>query len=304
MVKRLAVVLALTCAFTMMFAGVALATWADGTGYASWSTTTTPANATTPTPHAGYTTATVKCAVCHAVHGRSGATAGEALLRGTVGGACEYCHIAANVSNVKVYGGNALNYTGDFNNNHMDGTSSKCVNCHAVHSANSISTTGAGDINTKILLGNIGGQYATVIGANATWNFATGSVRDGVVTAFCAQCHQYWAGGYDDDATANMHIMGAAAANYANTKATTTVKVAWAPSTYCRSCHDAGVTDGASAANNFPHYTAGARFLLSAADFTAFSAGTTAAAGDPSQDGACLKCHRNNSTNTGVGFGY
>lgn len=297
--KRLAIVLALTCAFTMMFAGVALAAAGAGSSGAS---DPYAANAS-GTPHMGYTTTTVKCAVCHAVH--RAPAAGEVLLRGTVANACEYCHITNAVSSVHVYDNNTANYTVDLENNHYSGAGSRCVDCHTVHAAGAVSTTGAGDIDTKILKATIGGQSGTVIAANATYSFSTGTDRAGVVTAFCSQCHTYWSNEYDDDATAQMHIMGAANASYANSQATTTVKVAWAPSTYCRSCHDAGLTDGASVANNFPHYTTGDRFLLSAA----YAGGATAGAADPSEDGACLKCHRNDSdadstADQGVGLGF
>lgn len=295
--KRMAIVLALVCAFTLVFAGTALAVAGDGDGYSSW--VTTGDNGTVPTPHAGYATTTVKCAVCHAVH--RAPAAGEVLLRGTVANACEYCHIAANVSSVKVYDSTLANYTTDTENNHYAGAGSTCVDCHAVHGATAISTTGAGDINTKILKSNIGGQSGDVIAANATYSFTAGTDRMGVVTAFCSQCHGYWSNEYDDDATAYNHIMGAANANYANGQATYAGKVAWAPSTYCRSCHDAGETDGVSAADNFPHYTDGDRFLLSAANYGAI--GSAVGAADPSEDGACLKCHKNDA-NTGVGQTY
>ena len=75
-------------------------------------------------------------------------------------------------------------------------------------------------------------------------------------------------------------------------------QVAWKDSTYCRSCHDAGST------NEFPHYTPGAaRFLLSAPDFTSYSSAPASIGANPSMDGACLKCHKNNAT-TGVGQTY
>ncbi|MBN2404163.1 MAG: hypothetical protein JXE06_01130 [Coriobacteriia bacterium] len=298
--KKLAIVLVLACAFTMMFAGTALAVaGVDGDQYSAWGTT--GANATVQTPHAGYGTTTVKCAVCHAVHRAT--AGGEVLLRGTVANACEYCHITNSVSSVKVYDSVAANYTTDYENNHYAGSGSTCVDCHTVHGAGAISTTAAGDINTKILKSAIGGQSGTVTAAETTYDFTTGTDRNGVVTAFCSQCHTYWANDYDDDATANMHIMGDATANYANSKATIAANstVAWAPSTYCRSCHDAGETDGASAADNFPHYTSGNRFLLSAVNFA--SVGSATGAADPSEDGACLKCHRADAS-TGVGLDF
>ncbi|MDO9556439.1 MAG: hypothetical protein Q7J82_02495 [Coriobacteriia bacterium] len=306
--KRLTIVLALACAFTMMFAGVALGAAADGDGYSDPSY-----GATAATPHMGYTTTTVKCAVCHAVH--RAPVAGQVLLRSTVANACTYCHISDNVSTVKVYGQNEANYTGDFDNNHQSSGSvtagnSSCVSCHAVHGAGSVTTTqtGSGDVATKILKANI----STAQNVSGAWSFTVGTDKEGVVTAFCTQCHPYWTNQYDKTASdSSMHIMTATTGDgYSsrNTSATinSSLAVAWTPSTYCRSCHDAGGTDqtgdGTLNENNFPHYTASAsRFLKSAASVdTSLSA---IGAANPSQDGACLKCHRQNST-TGVGLTY
>lgn len=299
--KRLAIVLALACAFTMMFAGVAFA----AAGALSSGIAGVDPYAASPggTPHTGYLTTTVKCAVCHAVHRAN--TTGQLLLRSTVAGACEYCHITGNVATKLVYNSDAATYyTPDLETNHSGNTGSTCVNCHAVHGAGAISTTGAGDINEKILKSTLGVQS----GLPATWSFTAGSVRDGVVSAFCTQCHPYWTDQYDMGA-GTMHVMGAASADYKSKNASSTVAasttVAWAASTFCRSCHDAGFTDqagGGNKDNNFPHYTKGAaRFLLSALNYSVISTATGAA--DPSQDGACLKCHAQNNT-TGVGFSY
>ncbi|MGB4440617.1 MAG: hypothetical protein WBJ62_00115 [Coriobacteriia bacterium] len=305
--KRIAFVLGLTCLSVLLFASTAFALAGAGSNYTGADNTMDPyALNTAGTPHMGYATTTVKCAVCHAVH--RGPVAGEVLLRGTVANACEFCHIQANVSTIKVYDSTATNYTTDtvFNHSSEGAAGVECVDCHAVHGAGAIATTAAGDVNEKILKGNAG----TVPGGNgsvpATWNFATGSVRDGVMTKYCTQCHNYWTDAYDDAAGDTNHIMTVAGDDllYGNARTALgvagTTAVAYAPSTYCRSCHDAGLTDHVTgaAANNFPHYTTGARFLLSAAS----SADPFGAAGDPSVDGACLKCHRNGTTGTGIGY--
>ncbi len=307
--KRIAFVLGLTCLSVLLFASTAFALAGGNSNYTTLADSSTTnvmdpyASNVSGTPHMGYATTTVKCAVCHAVH--RGPVAGEVLLRGTVTNACEFCHIDANVSTVKVYNSDSGNYTADTVFNHSSaGSASECVDCHAVHGAGAISTTaeGSGDIAEKILKANAGGLSGGNTSVPSTWSFTTGSVRDGIVTKYCTQCHNYWTDDYDNADNDTHHIM-AAAGLYGNTEASSAVQgvaVAYAPSTYCRSCHDAGLTDHAAgaAANNFPHYTTGARFLLSAAS----SAGTFGAALDPSEDGACLKCHRNGSTGTGIGY--
>lgn len=290
--KKIAFVLVLTCLAVVLTAGVAFGLAGPGS---SGPSDPYAANAA-GTPHTGYATTTVKCAVCHAVH--RGPIAGEVLLRGTVANACEFCHIQANVSSIKVYNSIIASYTADTEYNHSSvGGNSDCVDCHAVHGAAAISTT-IGGINTKILKANTG----TVPGGNtlvpATWSFAAGTVRAGVVSKYCTQCHNYWTDQYDDDATDQNHIMKAAG-TYNNTKTALGVAnstaVAYAPSTFCTSCHDSGAD---TAANNFPHSTNGKRFLMSAVSSIAASS----PAGDPSQDGACLKCHHNGTTGVGSGF--
>lgn len=286
--KKIAFVLVLTCLAVVLSAGVAFGDYTDGDGYA--------VNAA-GTPHTGYATTTVKCAVCHAVH--RGPVGGEVLLRGTVANACEFCHIQANVSSVKVYDSVVANYTTDTENNHSSvGGISECVDCHAVHGAGAISTTLAGDINTKILKTNAGSGGGGNAGVPVAWSFATGTVRAGVVSKYCTQCHNYWTDQYDDTAADQNHVMKAAGL-YANTKTALgtagTTAVAYAPSTYCTSCHDSGA---GTVDDNFPHLTSGDRFLMSAENFGAASA----PAGDPSEDGACLKCHHNGTTGVGTGF--
>lgn len=312
-IKKLVIVLALSCAFTMMFAGVAFAAAGTGSNYTGASNALDPyaENVVGTTPHMGYTTTTVKCAVCHAVH--RAPAAGQLLMRGTVAGACEYCHISANVAVSKVYGANVANYNSDTDKNHYSGSGSRCVDCHAVHGAGTVTSTAGGTnpVSAKIL--KVNGSVQT--GLPAAWSFTTGTDRSGVVSAFCTQCHAYWTDQYDTATTGSLgyHIMGAATSTYGGAPTSlTNATVAWAPSTYCRSCHDAGNTDvyGAdTAAGNFPHYTPSAsRFMFSAANYTSYdasvTAGTAAGAADPSEDGACLKCHRSNSIDTGIGLNF
>jgi hypothetical protein len=271
------------------------------------------------TPHKGFTTTTIKCAVCHAVH--KGDAGGEALLPGTMITACEYCHISNFIGNIKIYAGNPTNYSSvaDLNTAHSGNYNASCTACHSVHGGNTITTPGIASVTAKILRNNAGsGLQGTDVALthqqvlpNATpvtsWtDFANTSNRDGVISAFCTQCHPYFQGAYNGEiqlADTNVyqsHVMKANTNAYGNTSAAAAVagdKVADADSTYCRSCHMAGEANvsGTLPVNtyqsnsNFPHYTPNRpRFLVSAAysgaapeDFTVSRI-----------DGVCLNCHR------------
>ena len=99
--------------------------------------------------------------------------------------------------------------------------------------------------------------------------------------------------------------MTSSVATYANPAASPQArsgKVAFAPSSTCRSCHDAGGTDQGAGihADSFPHSTPGYfRFMHSAGSIADSSHENTAGM----QDGLCLKCHRSSET-TGVGLTY
>jgi hypothetical protein len=319
---RLFVVVALAIAILLTLTTSAFA--ASGSyDYETWRDTGD--NAITHTPHKGYLTTTVKCAVCHSVHNAavSGTTydaavvpayaGGETqmLLRTEVADACTYCHITNNIGTI-VYGGNETLYTSDSVYGHQ-APDAPCVGCHSTHGANTFS----GAINQYILK-DIDPQTSATL-ANGTaipWGPTVDDTNfNGMISYFCTNCHKYYSDasettvtftGYNGDTYAigvqvrKHHPMKAFEATLtANGKSPEVGQVAWKNSTYCRDCHDAGTT------NAFPHYTANAaRFLLSATDFTTMSGGGAANIGaNPSQDGACLKCHAQNATN-GVGQTY
>lgn len=97
-------------------------------------------------------------------------------------------------------------------------------------------------------------------------------------------------------------------------------QVAWAASTSCRACHDAGQVNQTGASyNSFPHYVAGTQYLLlGAANHSgkndSVASGTNANGGaapvttngvvSPYADAACLKCHRNDNSTSGVGITF
>jgi predicted CXXCH cytochrome family protein len=297
--------------------------YADTTShYETWATTT-GSNSTTPTPHKGYATGTVKCAVCHAVH--KGNSAGQVLLDQTVANACTYCHIDNAIGNIRIYGGVATNYTSANVYGH-GGSGATCSDCHAVHGANTITNSNFSNISTRILRNSTGGGLQTNPALPAGYAFATGTDRDGVITAFCSQCHPYYQPsvngtiglaasgiGQGTDNVYQSHIMNTAGDTYVNAAAvgyTGHGRVAQNDSTHCRDCHDAGVTlesgsyvpaNNYQSTWNFPHYTAqNARFLNSAA----YSGAPTATLTNASADGACLKCHIWGGGATGVGLTY
>ena len=259
MPKKISIVLGL--ALVLVMASVSMAYAAANSGYATWDTAAGDNGSFSATPHKNYTTATVKCAVCHAVHKAN--AGGELLLRGTAGASCEFCHISDNIGLIRLYGGAVANYTNPSDAAHTDNASgaavgSRCTDCHAIHGANTLTAAAVDKFilkSTAAATGAPGGQSApqAAAAAHAT---ATGLKADWV-DAFCSECHPYYqtayngqitvaayhAGGPAQNGTFQSHIMGPANVNYANPQATYTGQVAWVGSDNCRSCHDAGLTD-------------------------------------------------------------
>ena len=191
------------------------------------------------TPHSGYSQTTAKCGVCHSVHraptngtsafattdrGGTATTASryasqawtaadvdtQLLLKSTAQGACAYCHITSGPT--KMYGGDAtlaiVTGPAEYSWNEFYGHASNCVQCHAVHGAN----TFGGGAASKILkasgakkLGNIplvvqpevyndsplyANQADMLAGVVKPAALADGvTPRDAAVTAHCTMCH-------------------------------------------------------------------------------------------------------------------
>ncbi|TLM77118.1 MAG: hypothetical protein FDZ70_05870 [Actinobacteria bacterium] len=255
-------------------------------------------------PHGGYSTASNKCAVCHAIHGAENAANnmnGEALLRSTRAGACDYCHVGGPFTSIyQVYQSNPAKYAADSGFEHSVGAAYTqiqdsndttttngawdpandytitgglaCVSCHTVHGKNAI----GGATPTNILKLNPNPSNST-------------SVPSGVTAAnydpwFCQDCHTsnyitahdstISAGGYDTSS----HIMtSSVSASLVSLTATDSSR-----SDNCRDCHE-GASNPASinAGNNYPHYTAGKYFLTDAFNQT----------GTVKYDAICLRCH-------------
>ncbi len=355
--KRTLFIVALAAGLVFAFSGVAMAKVSNG--YVTWADASTNLDGTAATPHIGYTVATEKCAVCHSVH--NAPVAGTAwtgtdpwtaraedtqmLLRSNVANACIYCHISTDIGGTQLYAGQEVYWTAPgsvvptdtvgalIENAAHNRNSANCVNCHAVHGANTFGAAAA----TKILkfqpasnrmiqdevLGATG-LYATAADAKVD----TGALgKDYQVTAFCTQCHANFSRAsetilnadgsqapytdalyVDGDPTVNTqyksHPMKSAETTFTAAGATYTGQVAWAGSETCRSCHDAGNTDEGVGvtSNNFPHYTAGAYSFVN----VAANAGTTAVPSglNHGSDGMCLKCHVNTDGSAGIGTSF
>jgi hypothetical protein len=303
--RRIAWVLAVS--MVLVFAVAAVASANTTSTYSTWNSTG-PNLGTQNTPHTDYRLSTEKCAVCHAVH--KAPTAGEILLPTVVGSACVYCHITTNVGATLIYSGQAVNYNNDYENNHSSAGGAACVTCHAVHGADTVTST---LVAAKILRAHPN-AFDTQASLPATLGI-TSPIKDNIITAWCTACHPYFVGSYEATHANSMgnvgtydgHIMATDTAGYHNPNATvpTSTVVAYAPSFQCRDCHDAGSTDqtmsagmGSGWTNNFPHYTTGMRFEMAATS----TVGASSAATNSVQDGVCLKCHRNNTTGTGIGY--
>jgi hypothetical protein len=276
-------------------------------------------------------TATNACAYCHVVAGQTvnGRSVYDGVLPASSGGSantghltganCSECHTGPHGANMDISVPAIVGYM---------------LKKSAVTTASPYGTVFAriqAIDATAALQGFTGGAAAaaqTVTGFDeATWmNPANnGAVyREAAVGLFCAQCH---AGSYaQTQAGASTNINGMAkptSGHRVQASAETSWsgfssgafngkgQIAWADAANCKSCHDSKDTLGNA---GFPHSWGGTKMWLYAAasanDATeALPFGTAANsgynAGKPQlADGVCLKCHRQNSTTTGVGLSY
>lgn len=274
---------------------------ASADSYLRWSDVATmPGNAGSTSPHGGYQTGSVKCAVCHAAHFAS--ANGELLLQDSVANACNYCHVGGAGGYLQVYGGDPDNYSGtNWDNAHNSFTVNgveqgvECSSCHQVHAADGQVTANA-YLTSKMLKG-----AKTYDSAHPNYDpqaqapLSTDS-SDTALTKWCAGCHFTRTGVYSYYSTSynqQTHVMTTATPTYSNPKANYSGQVAWKNSTYCASCHSSGYNTSA-----WPHYTTGMRFLEEASGATDTATGAV----NPSDDGVCLKCHRQGTS--GIGMTY
>lgn len=252
-------------------------------------------------PHGAYDTNTVKCRVCHALH-QADAT-GEVLLQGTVADACTYCHISTFAGKIRVYNGVSGNYTTAGNKAHDSAGGATCVNCHQVHGATSQMFNHA-YLREKILKS---GPIQGGVTVNA------GDANDVAVSKYCTRCHgatsDYYETAYDTGAQTSHVMVAGDLSDYGdaagNGVGTFDGQVAWTGSETCVACHADGVrnqSDGTNKilASSYPHFTAGARFLTSAAD--AGNVGAMVPAANGSADGVCIRCHVSGAAGAGVNY--
>lgn len=287
MKKRILLAVAMVVIFALAAAGTAYATWADST-YA------TPAG----NPHVSYSTATVKCAVCHAVHN---AWNGEKLLKSTAANACNFCHLSTTSGYTYVYDGVAANYgptnARNAHNNVTGGDYSStvaCKDCHAVHGAKTVSIGGTARNLKQFAANNAFAQVVT--GDTRYLNYqidssATPALAD--LGQWCSGCHPYRNTALDGGS----HVMRNFTTTY-TINGSATYQVAWTTSANCTNCHDDSDYDNrtnAASGAEFPHKVDGDRFLIN-------DAGNDVGVGNANQDGVCLKCHYGAGAGVGGGF--
>lgn len=301
MKKRIFVAVAMVVVFVLALAATAYATWGDST-YASSPAT---GNAPDSNPHKNYGTTSVKCAVCHSVHGAW--SGGQKLLKDTTGNACNYCHVSTTSGYVYVYNGVASNYTtiSEKAHNYVSTNdtwfaSVECKDCHTVHGSGTVTISGTGrnlkQLNPAATVAqyrkdNVGTTYNSL--GYGYDSVATPNLTD--MSQWCAGCHPY-------RATAVNGRTHAMTTNLTQTVDGVATKVAWADSSQCANCHDSNTfTGGTGTTVWFPHITDGARFLNYSTNFGA--ADVAVPVGGGKYDGVCLKCHKGSAT-TGVGFNF
>lgn len=293
--KRIAAV-ALGATFAVLaFAAPALATWGDST-YSNWNVVEglygNPSSADTNSPHRGYDATTVKCGVCHAVH--SAKASGQALLADTKASSCLYCHVdSATAYGTPMYGGVRNNYLIDTKYNHSAQHGATCDSCHQVHAAVDKMTSHS-YLTDKLLKGaKTQDPFEPAYDPDVAAAPLT-DPNEEAISKWCTLCHMGMYSYYDLDGVKNdTHILSA---NLTQTVDGTPIKVAWANSTNCSSCH----SSQRAVEGRWPHYTEGARFLEKAA--SASDTATRVLDTETKVDGVCLKCHRDGTL--GVGKSY
>lgn len=290
---RMVLALAIVVALGLVAASSAFAVWGDSTYLAA-----------SGNPHVGYLTTSNKCGVCHAVHGAK--LGGEKLLQSTAADACSYCHITSGLYTT-VYGGDVNLYNGADNKGHSSlgitdyDASVGCADCHTVHGGGTVTIAGS---NRNLRTFSANNSFAQVRTGYAAAGYQVVGATLADMSQWCSGCHPYRNTGLNG----LTHVMRSATTTYS--VGGVQMQVAWSTSAACSSCHSSATYSGPYGANwpaaalqgvAFPHYTDGVRFLNSA---TADNGSGSAAATVASQDGVCLKCHRDGVGTNGVGYNF
>jgi predicted CXXCH cytochrome family protein len=284
--KKSLLVISIAAIMVFAFASTAMAknagsAAAAGNGYVSWTIASSIASgqaAEASGPHANYTVSTVKCAVCHSVHGAPDnswlLTQASAVAGANAGQVCAQCHGIGATAGAHIVSINQAS-SGIANSPH----SSICyTTCHAgVHGLN-VSTYSV--LSTKLLRKGADTMIAAAIADPGTGLTAATFTQPGVGAAsatqlsmatgyVCAQvgCHVQSAfaiaargdhmavqARLGAPVTLSGHpVIAAANANFVPpVGSSTTVQVAWKATNGCDTCHDladAATTDGTA----FPH---------------------------------------------------
>jgi predicted CXXCH cytochrome family protein len=345
--KKTLLVFALAAVLVFAFATTAFAKNAGsaaavGDGYVSWTTASSVASQIAEEasgPHSNYTVSTVKCAVCHSVHGApdnswllTKVTSASGTNQGQV---CAYCHGYGATAGAHIV---AINQAPTANSPH----SSICyTTCHAgVHG---IHASEYSVLSTKLLREGpdtmIGAAIADAGTGLTAATFtqpssgAASATQLSMATGYvCAQpgCHTQSAfavanrgnhmtvqsrGGVSLALTGHPVIASADAsfsiAGSANFPAGTEGQVAFKATNGCDTCHDmadAATTDGTA----FPHNRGASRLWMgkasnaSGSDYSLVTDADRPGIGladayTTVQDGVCLKCHVSADGNSGVG---
>lgn len=287
--KKTALIVLLTAAMVFACAAAAFAAYGNST-YNTWADAQT-APGVGSSPHASYSTSTRNCSVCHAVHNAgTGGTPGEALLRETIGDACNYCHVGGAGGYTQVYNGDPQAYLlpdiAAHDNDNASGLGVRCVDCHATHGASTVAT------GTFIL------KMGTTTYSGSFQETPTSGLP-GQYSPWCSGCHAYYNPVAEGGHNQTTHVMrDDLAVNFQthNAAASYTGQVAWSGSATCMSCHNSDRhAAGSGISTGFPHYTPNEpRFMK---DGIANTAGTLV-----NNDGPCLRCHESGGSGIGIDF--
>jgi hypothetical protein len=287
------------------------------------------------TPHGNYVTTTVKCAVCHSVHGA--AATGELLLSGTVSGSCALCHGAGSTI---VGGQDQISISPTGNTPH-----SSCLGyCHS-SSPHGVGSSEYLSLKAHLLVANADTRIGEAIVNSAATSITAAVMNDTNIATMgtgvtlgtgyiCSRygCHNNTGSAFAikgskntmklQDAAGSVKqghpVTGALSADWGATHdgVQNPAVVAWnSVANGCGSCHD--YVDPATNNLAFPHNRLGTRLWMTAAA----NAGATKTpilstttnvidgvvvngSGDyysTAIDGACLKCHLAAGGTIGVG---
>lgn len=307
-------------------------------GFVYWSAATRIASlngaAQSSGPHGNYTTTTIKCAVCHSVHGAP--STGVLLLpTSSVGSSCTFCHASGGtITPTQV----SLSATG--NTPH-----SGCLGyCHS-DSPHGVGASEYASMKAKLLVDNADTRIGVAIAASAQTSItavlmASTTDHDAVAMGtgyVCSRfgCHNNAGSAFAIKGSGNTMnlqtpvnvtktghpVTGALStdwgADHVGTQNPTAVAYASVASG-CNSCHD--YVDPATLLPAFPHNRLGTRLWMTAGasagaaktpilDTTTNVINGVVVNGDldyypTSIDGACIKCHVNNGATAGVGVTF